>query len=66
VKVILRIQEQGDMFLFDKLLDRLIGKVKNEVEHSGVVTLEDLVAGSKTPDYKVLTADDPAGEDGSE
>jgi hypothetical protein len=37
----------GDMDSLDKLLNRLIGKVKDKVEHSGAITLEDLVAGSR-------------------
>ena len=39
--------QSGNMDSLDKLLNRLIGKVKEKVEHSGNITLEDLVAGSR-------------------
>lgn len=37
----------GDMDALDKLLNRVLGKVKEKVEHSGQITLEDMVAGSR-------------------
>ncbi len=37
----------GDMDSLDKLLNRLLGKAPQKLEHSGTVTLEELVAGSR-------------------
>lgn len=45
-KIVHQAMKRGDQFRFDFLLNRLIGKVKDQVEHSGRVTLESLVAGS--------------------
>jgi hypothetical protein len=37
VSIALRVKRDGDMVAFDRMLDRLIGKVKDEVEFSGSV-----------------------------
>lgn len=42
----------GDIHRLQGLLDRAIGRVKNEVEHSGSVTLESLIVGSKENEDK--------------
>ena len=46
-KIILEAIERGDAIRLDFLLNRLVGKVKEKVEHSGKVTLADLVTASQ-------------------
>lgn len=46
-KVMLEAVRLGDVFRIEKVLDRCVGPVKTKVEHSGQITLEDLVAGSR-------------------
>lgn len=41
----LNAMQKGDLTQIEVILARLIGKVKDKVEHSGKLTLEDLVAG---------------------
>ncbi len=36
---------KGDVASLELILNRVVGKVKEKVEHSGKITLEDLVAG---------------------
>jgi hypothetical protein len=42
----LNAMQKGDLQTIEMILARLVGKVKEKVEHSGKVTLEDLVAGA--------------------
>jgi hypothetical protein len=47
VKVALKATDRGDMMTLNAFLDRVVGKVKEQVEHSGKITLADLVAGDE-------------------
>lgn len=47
IRHMLALGEQPDWAKYEKYLERRIGKVKDEVEHTGAVTLETLVAGSR-------------------
>lgn len=49
-KVVALAAQQGDHLRFNFLLDRMIGKVKDQVEHTGKVTLEQLVIGTGEDD----------------
>lgn len=51
-RIILKASKGGDHFRLDFLLNRLIGKVKEAVEHSGKVTLEDLITRSREGENK--------------
>jgi hypothetical protein len=42
IKVYMQIIETGNMKDFDVLLNRLIGKVKDETEHTGTLTIQKL------------------------
>ena len=44
--LILKSKERGDAQIYNAILDRIVGKVKEQHEHSGTVTLAELVTGS--------------------
>lgn len=49
-KALLVAERRGDISALEQFLNRAIGKVKEHVEHSGKITLEDLVAGDPSPE----------------
>lgn len=52
IAVILEAIQKGDHYRLDFLLNRIVGKVKDQVEHSGKISLEELVVQSQKDDPK--------------
>lgn len=59
-RVVLKIISKGDMYMLDVLLNRLIGKVKDQIEHSGsmpYVTIEIPSNGREVRDPRLERTD---------
>lgn len=50
IAVTLEALQKGDHYRLDFLLNRIVGKVKDQVEHSGKISLEELVVQSQKED----------------
>jgi hypothetical protein len=51
-KAALNAMAKGDLSMLEMILNRVVGRVKERVEHSGTITLEKLLAGANEPGIK--------------